>query len=65
MHLWFYTCMGFPTYIMYPLALAKGLGLLAIWLKKSRPLTESAYAEFFFNTLLALTGHLMVKDGGH
>lgn len=43
----FFTNMGYPTYIFYPLDLAKALGLIAVWIKKSRPLTEWAYAGFF------------------
>ncbi len=55
--------LGFPTFLIYPLALAKALGLVAIWMKKSRSLTEWAYAGFFFNTLIAASGHIMAGDG--
>ena len=55
--------LGFPNYIIYPLAIAKLLGLVAIWTKKSKALTEWAYAGFFFNFLLALSAHLVVRDG--
>lgn len=60
-----FTSLGFPTYIIYPLALAKILGIVAIWVKKPRTLKEWAYAGFFFNTLLAASAHLMVSDGQH
>ena len=55
--------LGYPTYIIYPLAIAKILGLIAIWTKKSNTLKEWAYAGFFFDFVLALVAHLQVKDG--
>lgn len=55
--------LGYPTYIIYPLAIAKILGLIAIWTKKSTTLKEWAYAGFFFDFVLALSAHLYVKDG--
>ncbi len=53
---------GYPLYIIYPLAVAKILGLLAIWTKKSQFLKELAYAGFFFNGILALFAHIMVGE---
>ena len=58
-----FTKLGYPTYLIYPLATAKILGLVAIWTKISKSLTEWAYAGFFFDVLLALTAHLMIGDG--
>ena len=55
--------LGYPTYIIYPLAIAKILGLLAIWTRKSRVLTEWAYAGFFFDFVLACAAHIAIKDG--
>lgn len=55
--------LGYPTYIIYPLAVAKILGVLAFWFSKSNSLKEWAYAGFFFDFTLAFTGHLMVNDG--
>ena len=57
--------LGFPTYIIYPLAIAKILGLIAIWTRLSNMLTEWAYAGFFFDVVLALAAHLSVNDGAH
>ena len=54
--------LAYPTFIIYPLAIAKILGLLAIWTKKSNTLKEWAYAGFFFDFILALSAHLYVKD---
>ncbi|MBK3518137.1 DoxX family protein [Carboxylicivirga marina] len=58
-----FTALGFPTYIIYPLALAKLLGLVAILSNKSKVLKEWAYAGFFFNFLLAASAHISISDG--
>ena len=55
--------MGYPAYIIYPLALAKILCLFAIWSNKSETLKEWAYAGFFFNLTLAFFAHFMINDG--
>ncbi len=53
---------GFPTYIIYPLGIAKMLGLLAILTRKSELLKNLAYAGFFYNGLLALSAHMMAGE---
>ena len=58
-----FTKLGYPTYLIYPLAALKILGLVAIWTNKSKTLKEWAYAGFFFTFVLALAAHLYVKDG--
>jgi hypothetical protein len=58
-----FTNLGYPTYIIYPLATAKILGLIAIWTRKSSFLIEFAYSGFFFNLTLAFFAHIMVGDG--
>ncbi len=55
--------LGYPTYLIYPLATAKVLGILAILTRKSKFLRELAYAGFFFNFILAISAHLYVNDG--
>ena len=55
---------GYPTYIIYPLAFAKILGVVAILTRKSKTLTEWAYAGFFFDLVLAFFAHYMIEDGG-
>lgn len=60
-----FASLGFPVWIIYPLAIAKYLGLIAIWSNKSKLLKEWAYAGFFFDVLLAAGAHLSVSDGGH
>lgn len=60
-----FTTLGYPTYIIYPLAIAKILGLVAIWTNKSKALKEWAYAGFFFDFVLAFFAHYMINDGEH
>ena len=57
--------LGYPTYIIYPLAFAKIVGVLAILTKKSTFLKELAYAGFFFDFILAVSAHINANDGGH
>ncbi len=59
----FFEGFGYPIYLIYPLAIAKLLGLVAIWGNFSKWLKEWAYAGFFFNTLLAFFAHKMIDDG--
>jgi len=60
-----FTKLGYPAYIVYPLAIAKLLGLLALWSKKCNEMREWAYAGFFFDFVLAAAAHMMIKDGEH
>jgi len=55
--------LGFPVYIVYPLAIAKLLGIAAIWTRLNRSLVEWAYAGFFFDFLLAGSAHIVAQDG--
>ena len=55
--------LGFPVYIIYPLAVAKILAVIAILTKKSDTLKEWAYAGLFFDFILAASGHIMANDG--
>lgn len=55
--------LSYPPYLIYPLALAKILGLVAIWSDKSKALKEWAYAGFAFDFILAAMAHIKVGDG--
>jgi hypothetical protein len=55
--------LGFPVFIIYPLALAKTLGLIAIWSRKSSTLLNLAYAGFFYDFILAFGAHVAISDG--
>lgn len=56
--------MGYPTYIIYPLAAVKMVGLAVIWSRKQNLLFGLAYAGFFYNCILAAFAHLMIHDNG-
>ena len=55
--------LGFPTWIIYPLAFLKILGIIAILTKKSTFLKELAYAGFLYDLLLAFVAHIKINDG--
>lgn len=55
--------LGFPPFLVYFLAVAKPLGVVAILTNLSLTLKEWAYAGFFFNFLLAFIAHLIAGDG--
>lgn len=58
-----FTKLGYPTYLIYPLGLAKFLGVIAIVTRKSEMLKEWAYAGFVMVLLLAASAHYQVGDG--
>jgi len=58
----FFESFNYPSYIVYPLAILKVLGVIAILSKKSDTLKEWAYAGFFFDLVLATAAHL---EAGH
>ena len=53
---------GYPTYIIYPLAILKIVGSIVILSNKNKFLKELAYAGFFFNFILAFFAHYMVNE---
>lgn len=55
--------LGYPTYIIYPLAAAKVLGIIAIWSNLNKSLKEWAYAGFFYDLVLAVAAHVSIRDG--
>ncbi len=58
-----FTALGFPTYLIYPLATLKIVGLIVILGNMGSNLKEWAYAGFFFNFVLAFFAHVMIGDG--
>jgi len=60
----FFTSLGYPTYIVIPLAIAKVLGILAVLTKQSKMLMEWAYAGFLIDAVLAFAAHQAADDGG-
>lgn len=57
--------LGYPDFVVIPLAIAKILGVIAIVTRRSKILLEWAYAGFFFDFVLASSAHLMIQDGEH
>ena len=58
-----FTDFGYPTYIIYPYAVAKLLGLFVLWMPSFKIIKEWAYAGFFFAFILAFFAHYMIGDG--
>lgn len=58
----FFEMLNYPSYIIYPLAVLKVLGVIMILWRKSNWLTEWAYAGFFFDAVLATAAH---ENSGH
>ena len=58
-----FSSLGYPTYLVYPLATAKVLGIIAILTRKSEFLKNLAYAGFFYDFILAISAHINVNDG--
>lgn len=55
--------MGFPTWIIYPLGIAKVLGVATLWFVNNKRIKMVAYVGFLFNILLALGAHIGAGDG--
>ncbi len=59
-----FTSLGVTTEIIYPLAIAKILGIVAIWLIKNRAIKTLAYMGFAIDLIFAIAAHLNAGDGG-
>ena len=55
--------LGFPTWIIYPLAICKIAAVAVILSNKGGIVKEWVYAGLFFNTVLAFFAHFMIGDG--
>jgi len=60
----FFEALNYPSYLVIPLAVLKVLGIIAVLTRKSKLLTEWAYAGFFLDAVLAFTAHTVAADGG-
>lgn len=58
-----FTTLGFPIELIYPLAIAKILGIVGIIQKVNTVLKEWAYSGLFFNIALAFFAHFVAEDG--
>lgn len=54
--------LGFPTYLAWPQTIAKLLGVVAVLSRRSRTLSQFAYAGFLFDMLLALAAHIAERQ---
>ncbi|MEM1359314.1 MAG: DoxX family protein [Bacteroidota bacterium] len=59
-----FTSLGVPTEIIYPLAIAKILGIIAIWFVKNPVIKNLAYLGFAIDLVSAIIAHLNAGDGG-
>lgn len=55
--------LGYPTYLVIPLGIAKICGVAVLLVRFDKALIEWAYAGFFFNFILAASAHLNAGDG--
>ena len=53
----FFTTLGYPSYLVYPLAYLKLLVILIIVTHRYNDLRDMAYAGYFINMMMALAGH--------
>ncbi len=58
-----FTSLGVPTEIIYPLAVVKIAGIVAIWFIKNHTLKKLAYAGFAINLVSAIIAHINAGDG--
>ena len=55
--------LGYPTYIIYPLAFLKISAVTVLLFVKGEKLKEWVYSALFFEFLLAFFAHVMISDG--
>ena len=58
-----FTAFGYPTYIIYPLAVAKVSAVIVLLTQKQSKIKEWAYSALFFEFVLAFIAHYMIGDG--
>ena len=58
-----FTSFGYPTYIIYPLAIAKIAAVIVLISQKQSIIKEWAYSALFFEFILAFFAHYMIGDG--
>ena len=59
-----FTSLGVPTAVIYPLAIAKILGIIAIWFIDNTLIKNLAYLGFAIDLVAAIAAHLNAGDGG-
>jgi len=57
--------LGYPTYLIYYIAVAKVLAILVILNNRMKYLVEWAYSGLFFELILATLAHVYHRDAEH
>jgi hypothetical protein len=57
-----FSALGYPSYLVYPVAYLKLLAILIIVSHRYSDLRDMAYAAYFINMMLALVGHALHGD---
>lgn len=57
--------LGYPTYLIYPLVIAKISAIIVLLTQTDSRIKEWAYAGLFFELILAFFAHFMIDDGEH
>lgn len=58
----FFVALGYPAYIVYPLAVLKLIALLVILTNRYDNLKHVAYGAYFLNMIVATYAHVLVGD---
>jgi O-antigen ligase len=58
-----FKALGFPTYLVYPVGIAKLLVITTLWWKRLEMFREWSYAGLTYLLLLATSAHLVAGDG--
>lgn len=58
-----FVALGYPVYLVIPLAVLKILGITAILTKQLKVLKNLAYAGFMYDFMLAASAHINAGDG--
>jgi hypothetical protein len=54
---------GYPTYLIYPLVVAKITAVIVLLTQKQSTIKEWVYSALFFEIVLAFFAHYMIGDG--
>ncbi len=60
-----FIALGYPTYLIYYIAVAKVLAILVILNNRMKYLVEWAYSGLFFELILATLAHVYHRDAEH
>lgn len=55
--------LGLPTHFLVPLGVLKLSAVVVLWIQKKSILKEWVYSAMFFNIVVALYFHIVIRDG--